>query len=361
MPNGKSAPFTPPALLGRREWVGSEFGKERLSAETDVGKARVLLLITNSYDTTADLLLSHLGPAAVFRFNFDIWSDYGFEITADGPAFADPTGRIVCAADIAKVLWRKPRSQVPFRPASLTDEDRYYDQEVWYALRDLVNLLWLDGKVVLAEPFAELRAGKFVQMRAAGRHFQVPSFQFRRAMPTRFVPGEPMVVKSLTMEPVGEDSQRELLFTTRVDDADLSPECPWMVQRLVDALKDVTVAFVRDSLFAFELDRTVFRDRITDWRELPDELRPLGWRPHTLPGDVSRAIFAFMAEMGLHFGRLDFLLGADGYHFLEVNTNGEWAWLDADGRHGLLPKVVEEIAPHTALHPLPVPRGTVCA
>jgi hypothetical protein len=317
---------------------------------------KVLLLVTNSYDTTADLLVSRMGSAAVFRFNFDVWSDYRFEVSADGPAFADPTGRAVRAADIVKVLWRKPRSRIPFRPSSQTDEDRYYDQEVWYALRELVNLLWLDGKVVLVEPFAELRAGKFVQMRVAARFFQVPPYQFRHGLPSRFAADAPAVVKSLTMEPVDEVG-RKLLFATRVQEADLDPSCPWMLQRLIDAVKDVTVAFVRDRLFAFELDRTGFRERYADWRELPSESRPLGWRPHALPAELSDKVFGFMAEMGLHFGRLDFLLGADGYYFLEVNTNGEWAWLDADGRHGLLPKIVEEIAPQTALHPLPVRRS----
>jgi hypothetical protein len=320
----------------------------------------VLLLITNSFDTTADLLVARLGSAAVFRFNFDVWQDYQFELADDGPGFADPTGRTVRASEIAKVLWRKPRSRIPFRPAALTDEDRYYDQEVWYALREIVNLLWLDGKIVLAEPFAELRAGKFVQMRAARQFFQVPPYQFRRGWPSRFAPDEPTVVKSLTMEPV-EEEDRKVLFTTRVADADLAPECPWMVQRLVDAFKDVTVAFVRDRLFAFELDRTVFRDRHIDWRELPAESRPSGWRPHLPPAEFSDAVFGFMAAMGLHFGRLDFLLETDGYYFLEVNTNGEWAWLDADGRHGLLPKVVEEIAPHTALHSIPVRRSGTAA
>ena len=61
-----------------------------------------------------------------------------------------------------------------------------------------------------------------------------------------------------------------------------------------------------------------------------------------------------MKELGLQFGRLDFLQGQDGYHFLEVNSNGEWAWLDTEGRYGLLPKVAEEIDPATARHSIPM-------
>ncbi|MBZ0148333.1 MAG: hypothetical protein K8F62_12440 [Pseudorhodoplanes sp.] len=315
---------------------------------------RLLLVVSNSYDTTADLLVHRLGPDKVFRFNFDIWSDYTIEITLSGFRIVDPVGRSADSENIAKVLWRKPWSRGPYRPTSLTDEDRYYDQEVWYAVRDIVNLLWRDGKIVLVEPYAERRAGKFVQMRIAAKHLRVPPFQFRLRRPSVFADPQMVVVKSLTSETVGPVEERELLFTTKVDDSALSPDCPWMVQSYVDADKDVTVAFVYDRLFAFELDRIPFRELTADWREMPTDREGSEWRPHRLPEDVSRSIFAFMHEMGLQFGRLDFLKGSNGYYFLEVNTNGEWAWLDTQGCHGLLLKVVMEVDPDNVLHSIPV-------
>ncbi len=317
--------------------------------------SRVLLLITNSYDTTADLLVRRLGPQKVFRFNFDIWSDYAFEITPARFRIVDPTGRSAESDTVAKALWRKPWSRVPFRPSSTTDEERYYDQEVWYAVRDIVNLLWLDEKIVLVEPFAERRAGKFIQLRIAEKHLQVPSYQFRMRLPTVFHNSESIVVKSLTTEPVGPVEKRELLFTTRVNDRELSTECPWMAQRYIHAEKDVTVAFVYDRLFAFELDRSSFREQTADWREMPTDWERAKWRLHALPDSVAHGIFGFMKELGLHFGRLDFLLGPEGYHFLEVNSNGEWAWLDTDGQFGLLRKVAEEVDPDTVRHSIPIP------
>lgn len=313
----------------------------------------MLLILTNSYDTTADLLVHRLGSGKVFRFNFDIWSDYSFEITPSGFRIADPTGRSIEESGIEKVLWRKPWSRVSYRPTSRSDEDRYYDQEVWYALRDIINLLWRNRKIVLVEPYAEQRAGKFVQLRVAARHLKVPTYQFRMRLPSTFPPSSPVVVKSLTTEPVGAIEKRELLFTTRVPDSKLSPECPWMVQRYVEAEKDITVAFVRDQLFAFELDRTAFRERTADWREVSMESNAGTWRSHVLPDNVARGIFSFMCELGIHFGRLDFLLGSEGYFFLEVNTNGEWAWLDTGGLYGLLPKIVAEIDPDSIRYSIP--------
>jgi hypothetical protein len=66
----------------------------------------ILLILSNSYDTTADLLVHRLGPEKVFRFNFDIWSDYELEITPSNFRIVDPTGCAVDADSVAKLLWR---------------------------------------------------------------------------------------------------------------------------------------------------------------------------------------------------------------------------------------------------------------
>jgi len=63
-----------------------------------------------------------------------------------------------------------------------------------------------------------------------------------------------------------------------------------------------------------------------------------------------------MQDLGLHYGRLDLLLTTEGYRFLEVNANGEWAWLDFDNRHGLLERMLAELSPLTPCHPIPINR-----
>jgi len=50
-----------------------------------------------------------------------------------------------------------------------------------------------------------------------------------------------------------------------------------------------------------------------------------------------------MDEAGLAFGRLDFLLKGPTAYFLEVNPNGQWAWLDIDGGQGIFDAVVHEL------------------
>ena len=50
-----------------------------------------------------------------------------------------------------------------------------------------------------------------------------------------------------------------------------------------------------------------------------------------------------MAEAGLSFGRFDFIRKDGVLNFLEVNPNGQWAWLDEKDERGLVSAVAEEI------------------
>ncbi|HEV3415278.1 MAG TPA: hypothetical protein VG056_00620 [Pirellulales bacterium] len=317
----------------------------------------MLFIVSNSFDTTVDLLILRLGTADIFRFNFDLWRDYKLEISPDGFRLEDPAGRVVTDRTITKFLWRKPaRSAEMFPGTKLAAEDIYYEQELWYALCEIANLMWARRKLVLVEPFVDIRVGKFVQLDAARNYFQVPPYRMSLGIPFPADERKQSVVKSLTSEPVGRDSDHAVLFTSRVDPSELSMAAPWLVQQYIAAELDVTVQVVRDRVFAFELDRRSFLDRSIDWRALAADETSDRWRPHRLPEDVEQNIFRFMQRLALHFGRIDFLYGNGVYHFLEINPNGQWAWLDAEGRHGLLDKVVGEISPATPCIPIPMIR-----
>jgi hypothetical protein len=50
-----------------------------------------------------------------------------------------------------------------------------------------------------------------------------------------------------------------------------------------------------------------------------------------------------MSQLGLRFGRLDLLAGdtrCEQVWFLEVNPNGQWAWLDLGQDNGLFDAVI---------------------
>lgn len=312
----------------------------------------VVFIYTNSFDYTSDLLISRLGSEAVFRFNTDTWSDY--RILAEPGRFriAAPNGREIARADVAKCYWRKPLKKhlIPGLGQQVGSEEKFCEEEIWYAMREVVNMLWQDRKLVLVEPFGDARAGKLIQAEAAAKFFDVPPSRFVLGHTDALRAGRESVVKSLTSQRVEDDT---ILYATRVQEHELNPAYPWMIQDLVEAEMDVTVVFVRDRMFAFELRRAPFLERTLDWKEISTETVTDDWPVHALPANIEDGIRGFMRELNLQYGRLDFLRTADGrYHFLEVNPNGEWGWLDSEGKYGLLDKILEEISPATALHPL---------
>lgn len=314
-------------------------------------KQPITFIYTNSYDSTTDLLIQKLGGDKIFRFNFDLWRDYKVKITRNSFRVENPSGRYADDSNIAKFYWRKAMQTQDLQPdEKVPVAARYMEAELWYALREVVNRFRSKGKLVLVEPFGDLWAGKFVQMAIASKYFTVPEYKFLCGAPDALEKGRQPIVKSLSSKRIRKG---ESFYTTQVDESDLDPTAPWMIQEFVDAEKDITIAFVRDRFFTFELDRTRFKDRTADWREVSLEDSTHEWPVHKLPDDLASSIPKFMSDMGLQYGRIDMLYSKGQYYFLEVNSNGEWGWLDYEGSHGLLEKMIDEVSPDTPIHPIP--------
>jgi hypothetical protein len=314
----------------------------------------VLFIYTNSYDLSADVIIRRLGSAAVFRFNLDLWNEYLIEIDRHHVAITNPSGRTVESKDIAKFLWRKPLTNQQLYPDRSFPRERIFEEEeLAYAMREVWNAMYYSGRAVLIDPLSDTLAGKLLQAQIAQRYFSVPDWTVVSGASVSGEAGPQRVAKSLTS---GRTGDRSVLFTTRVEAEQLSPASPWFLQSYVAAEHDVTVVVVRDALFAFALGRAEFPAGVVDWRRARILTPAQNWVPHALPPDVAAAIRRFMADMCLHYGRLDFLLTGGTYYFLEVNPNGEWGWLDQSGEAGIIDALVSELSPDRLCHALPNPR-----
>ena len=333
--------------------------EKEASEQTAAAAARqrrpALFIYTNSYDLSADVIVRRLGNDAVFRFNLDLWHEYVIDIDRRQVVIANASGRAVDSQDIAKFLWRKPlTNQQLFPDRDMPRERAFQEEELAYAMREVWNAMYLSGRAVLIDPVSDSIAGKLIQAQIASGHFQVPDWAMVcGASPRLQADLPPQVAKSLTSLRTGD---RSVLYTTRVNAKQLSPASPWLLQAQVAADHDVTVVVVRDALFAFALSRADFPAGTVDWRRARALTPAQAWVPHALPPAVAAAIRRFMADMSLHYGRLDFLLAGEDYFFLEVNPNGEWGWLDPSGETGILDALASELSPDTPCHPLPNPR-----
>ncbi len=298
----------------------------------------MILILTCSFDQTTDLLLPLLGDVPIFRFNIDLWRSYSWVINNSGFRLRDHIGRTcdeseVGAVYLRKLLFNPARIDVP---AGGSEEDwcRHELVHVWEGIRDLSH-----GNAKLAVVCPSLTGGwnKMRQMRVAAGFFRIPEWQIHQGAGTCTFT-EPTVVKSLGSSAVGEGS---LVMVKQVDHRSLSPGFPWFVQQLVkSATHDVTVAHIKGRNFAFEFSRDGFDG--VDCR-IPTFQGTASWKRTTLSPEEDTAITAFMMTTGYTFGRLDFLRDEAGLWFLEINPNGQFAWLDPQGTEGLLKAVADEI------------------
>ncbi|MGC2777602.1 MAG: hypothetical protein WA418_18395, partial [Bradyrhizobium sp.] len=265
----------------------------------------MLLLLTNSIDGTADVLV-HLCAERhqpVFRFNIDLWLDYRFAWTPSGFAIRDPSGRTVISEDVSSCLWRRPSLQDTPAWRGGTAEDRIATEaELHAVVREIAEWARARGCLRLIEPSAPRRVGRLAQMRVAREFFLVPDWSvgwgFRRPVGKR-------MVKRFAPEPLGLHRDR-YIFVRSVDAERLSPDFPWLTQDIGQGARDATVLYVNGNCFGFEMRSTRAELGVEDWRTLISSDRDQ-WHPWALSATVQERISAYMKRLGLRFGRLDFL------------------------------------------------------
>ena len=129
------------------------------------------------------------------------------------------------------------------------------------------------------------------------------------------------MVKQLTQRPY----QGMALYVDKVNATDLSLEFPWFVQEPAKGNRDATVLYINGKVHCYQF--ATERGELTDWR-VTQGTEANKWVPWNAGEEFENKVCAYMREMGLKFGRLDFIIGGDEPEFLEVNPCGQFGWLD---------------------------------
>lgn len=293
----------------------------------------MILILSHSQDRTTDIIVEELKPYPVFRWNIDLWEEYSVRVTHEGFTITDPEGRAadeesVNAVYLRKLFFNPCRIDVP---AGGTEESwkRAEIEAIWLGIRDLAHE---QGKLALVHPAPTGRWQKIRQMRVASQYFKVPDWWVIIGEEKNQV-RKPVVAKTFT----GSTINGGLVTVQEVDPARLAPNFPWFLQsKLAAATHDVTVAWVDGEIFAYQADRAKFDG---------DDVRAsdVEWQPIRLSEQESASVASFMVKTGYSYARMDFLKVDGELWFLEVNPNGQFAWLDLDRKGGLIKAVTAAI------------------
>jgi len=298
-----------------------------------------VLIITNKEDITSDFIVRELTLQNIpfFRLNTEeIGSSIhiSLDLCANKHHFFDtPSGKSFCLSSFSAVYFRRPEIRLHVtdtKPA----EEQFLRNELFYVLEGIYTLLnnafWLNhvDKIRSAE-------NKVYQLIIATENgFQVPSSlitdQQLSALKFYNEHNEHCIIKTVRSGLIDPGNDELVIFTNRLTLDEINSQrinnFPVYIQKLITKKFDLRVTVVGKTVFAARIDSQYKEESKIDWR---NSSVPLEHSTYHLPKDICDNCIALTKSLGLNFGAIDLVVDEkDNYYFLEINPNGQWAWLE---------------------------------
>jgi glutathione synthase/RimK-type ligase-like ATP-grasp enzyme len=238
--------------------------------------------------------------------------------------------------DTVEAIWyRRPNVPSPADAVAdpvarqvVTEESSGFLNDLWEAL----DARWLPGPPPVLQ-----RWGKLAQLQlATSIGFEVPDtlvtnspqdlLEFYRAHAGR------IVSKRLAGSIVSGPDSPYCRYTEPVSTSDIIHVesvalSPVMSQEYVEKRLELRITVVGHEVFAAEIHSQETNRTKHDWRRY--DHGKTRYLPHSLPPAIHSRCLRIIQAMGLSFGALDMVVTPDGrYVFLEVNSNGQYLWVE---------------------------------
>lgn len=311
----------------------------------------MILLVTNKRDLTTDFIVVELRRRgrAFHRLNTEDLprASVRFDPRAGGSWAIETSDIDLRLEDVGAAYYRRPGAP---EPAGARDEaTAKYLADEWSAV---TKALWnaLEGRW-LSSPFAILRAeDKPRQLAmASALGFDVPETLISNdfAAASAFVAKAGAIGKPLRHSLVERGDAGEVLFTARLDplkpmDRTAVSLAPVIYQREVRKAYDVRATVIGDRVFAAAIHSQDHDETEVDWRS--GTRLDLRHDAIELPADIIDKCRALTQKLDLRYGAIDLIADQDGrYWFLEINPNGQWAWIERRTGLPLASAIVDEL------------------
>ncbi|MCF5806075.1 hypothetical protein [Pseudomonas tremae] len=311
----------------------------------------MLLLVTNRRDITMDYVVAELRRRDMpyFRLNTELLpqafcSMAGHTRSAWTIAM---DGRQVCGDDITGAYFRRPGA--PIIADSVADEgERAYVAAEWSSfLKSLYSRLeglWLNSpNAIFAAEDKPLQL-----MLAHELGFNVPPVMITNDISSvrAITDASQAVCKPLRQAVLTGETER-VIFTSRIGNleevkAESIALAPFIVQKEIVKKYDVRVTVVGHQIFATAIWSQEHAETEVDWRQgsRPD----LRHEKITLEPIVQQQCLALLVNLGLRYGAIDFVCDREGtLWFLEINPNGQWAWIENLTGYPIASAIVDEL------------------
>jgi len=300
----------------------------------------MILIVTNRRDFTADYVVLELNQRGLeyTRLNTEdfptIVSLSMFESSSSGTQLElSVQDRLLDLSDVKSVWFRRPVLPQPDPGLRESYSRTLVEKESIEAIEGLWRILDCNW---VSRPDAIRRAeSKPLQLHLATKlGFCIPDTLVTNdpEQASDFVNSrDDVICKPLRCGQVEVHDTLKLIYTNELsrEDKDSIHDvslAPTLLQERVTKLMDVRVTVIGSRAFSVCIDSQGNPDSAVDWRR--GNTTALRHFMHALPTAVERKCIELVEILGLQFGAIDLVVREDGeYVFLEINPNGQWAWL----------------------------------
>ena len=304
----------------------------------------MLLVVTNKSDLACDYLILRLKERNItfVRLNTE---DYGKQYEIDLTVSQHGSGLTLSFSDrprvsadkIEAVYLRQPH--LPALPPEIATQDREFAMR---EIREQFRSLWrlIDEQKWTNHPRRLwLASNKIEQLTIAARiGFTIPDTLVTRSLPNlrQFfdIHQGRVICKAVKNGFVNDYNGATVALTQRIDEdfftyADDFASIPSIYQPEIQKVFDIRVIVIRHNVFATAIHSQEHVETEVDWRAWDMCDFALRHEPIELPTQIADYCRKITEHYGLTYSAIDLILGQDGnYYFLELNPNGQWAWIE---------------------------------
>lgn len=303
----------------------------------------MILIITHKTDFTADFLINKLNQQNIKykRFNCEDILDYNYSVSYEDDFKISLLGEV----NINSIWFR--RTKLPIINDLPLNEKVYILNEIDSLINNLFCII--NGKWI-SNPFSVYKAeNKLFQLKIAKEiGFKIPDTivtSSKEDLKTFYKKHNGnIIIKPLNQTRINDKDAPSFIFTNRVkqeqiekiENFDLTP-C--IYQNEIEKRYEIRVTVVGNKVFAAAVNSQMDNETLIDWRR-----KKLIFRKIDLPLTIRDLCIDIVRYMNLTFGAIDLIKDKNGdYIFLEINPNGQWAWIEAQTSLNISDSIIKEL------------------
>lgn len=299
-----------------------------------------ILIITNKQDITSDFIIKELKRSKIsfYRFNTE---ELGSSVLAclnfDANSFVLQdlrSGQFHDLKQFTAVYYRRPELPT-IKELSLTQGERnFVNNEIAFTLEGIYKIIadayWVSPLFAIRE--AENKIHQLIVARSIG--LSIPSTMITNSFTEAFgfytAIKKNCIIKPIKAGLIEDQKTSRVIFTSELSEfpSDIAQieACPVFLQSRVLKQVDVRVTVVGSKVFSTRIHSQTQLETSVDWRRGENILKH---EVCVLPGEIEVRCVELLRRLGLRFGAIDFVQDTNGeYIFLEINPNGQWAWIE---------------------------------